>query len=100
MKRKILILSVIFAVFAMLALSTSAFAWEATGPVTKISKWSSGSIYIAVDTGSGIVNKSLYASLTDDHKRQLLAMALTAQSAGSNITLYITSGTIRSISIF
>jgi hypothetical protein len=99
MKRKVLVLSVVFSLFAVLALSTSAFAWTATGPVTKISKWASGAIYIDVDTGSGTVSKALYGGLTDDHQKQLLAMALTAQSAGSNITLYITSGTIRSISI-
>ena len=99
MKRKVLVLSVFFALFAVLVLSTSAFAWTATGSVAKISKWAAGTIYIDVDTGSGTVSKALYGGLTDDHKKQLLAMALTAQSAGSNITIYITSGTIRSISI-
>ena len=99
MKRNAIFLSAVFAIFAVLVFSSPAFAWTATGPVTKITKWSSGTIYIDVDTGSGIVSKALYSGHTDDHKRELLAMALTAQSAGSNITVYITSGTIRSISI-
>lgn len=98
MKRKVLVLSVFFALFAVLALSTSAFAWTHSGQITKISMWESGSIFIEVtDSSSLAYSKRIYSGLPADQVKQMLALALTAESNGQDVTIYIVNGTIRSI---
>jgi hypothetical protein len=98
MKRKVLVLSVVFSLFAVLALSTSAFAWTHSGQITKISMWESGTIFIEVtDSTPTAYSKALWSGLTTDQTKQMLALALTAQSNGEDVTIFIVSGTIRSI---
>ncbi|MEA3487101.1 MAG: hypothetical protein U9R20_05530 [Thermodesulfobacteriota bacterium] len=98
MKRKILVLSVIFAVFAMLALPTSVFAWAHSGQITAINMWESGTIFIEVtDSETFAYSKVIDPSLPADQIRQMLALALTAQANGDDVTIFIVSGKIRSI---
>lgn len=98
MKLKILVFSVVFAVLAVFTLSSTAFAFAHTGQITKIAMWESGSIYIEVtNSGSTAYYKPIYPALSDSQINQILAMALTAQSSGQEVTIFIVSGTIRSI---
>lgn len=97
MKRKLLLLSVLFALFAVLALSSNASAWSHTGQVTKITILEEGRIYIEVtDSGSTAYSKLIDTYLSEDLKKKILAMALTAQANGTEVTIYI-AGTIYGI---
>ena len=98
MKRKVLLLSVLFALFAVLALSSNASAWSHTGQVTKITILEDGRTYIEVtDSGSTAYSKLVNTSLSEDLKKKILAMALTAQANGTEATIYISSGYIYGI---
>ena len=98
MKQKVLILGIMFAVLGALALPSSAVAWTHSGQVTKISMWESGRIFIEVtDSGSVAYSKAIATDLSADQIKQMLALALTAQAGGQDVTIFIVNGVIRSI---
>jgi len=98
MRGKTLGLSVGLVLVAMVALSTSAFAATISGPITKILMLETGAIWITIESGGTPVAKQIYAALPAAQINQLLALALTAQASTSDVTLTLTSSTIRSIS--
>jgi hypothetical protein len=89
MKRKILVFSVIFTLFAMLALSGPASAWMLTGTITKIENWTGGYMSIEVNTGSYICKRGVDPTLTATDKNQILAIALTAKSNGDTVDCFV-----------
>lgn len=99
MKSKIALLSLV-AFFAVFVMSTSAFAWSHSGTVTQIEKWASGTIFIEVTNSTPTaVKKAIDGSLSADHKKELLAMFLTAQSSGQDVTIFIVDGKIVSLTM-
>jgi len=97
MRGRTLGLSVGLALVAMVALSTSAFAFASSGTVTGISINEDGSIWITINNGVSDVKKQVHPAFSATQKNQILAVALTAQAAGTSATIYITAGTIRQI---
>ena len=83
MKKTLLIMAVLFSIFCIVATSS---AWFVVGTITRIDMWPAGA-YIAFERSSDSWNSGRYVSSTN--QSEILAIALTAISNGSTVSLNI-----------